>query len=132
MYCIIRDRILECYNTRSSSKPELEVDLLRSNVVEDADVSREWAFKMKHGKKDVHFAAESREDYEWWMKALQLTSSIGVQQVKSMGEIYKENKEMRQKYQQGSQGAHYEPEVQKCPCMYMYILIIERKHVYTL
>ena len=85
-YCIISENCLKCYTAENCSTLKQKVFLPGSKIVNDTDVNRQWAFKVEQ-RSVHHFAAESREDYEQWMKALQSALSIEVQKVPRIEDI---------------------------------------------
>ena len=102
LYCIVRNSFLECHKTASSSTsaPALKLFLPGSEIMKDTDVRRQWAFKLKHTRREgvLQFAAESAEDYKQWMKALHSASSIEVQPVRSVEDIRITDLEMKRRW----------------------------------
>ena len=80
MFCLIRNSFLECHKVGNVQGPVLKLFLPRSNVSPDREVKRQWAFKVKHPRREgvLQFAAESEEDYQNWMKAFNAAASIEV------------------------------------------------------
>ena len=102
LYCIVRNSFLECNKTATSatSTPALKLFLPGSEITKDTDVKRQWAFKLKHTRREgvLQFAAESMEDYKQWMKALHSASSIEVQPVRSVEDIRITDLEMKRRW----------------------------------
>ena len=81
MNCLIRNSFLECHKLSSTQGPSLKLFLPRSIVTPDKEVKRQWAFKVKHPRREgvLQFAAENEEDYKKWMKAFNSAAEIEVQ-----------------------------------------------------
>ena len=80
MFCLIRNSFLECHKVGGVQGPILKLFLPRSSVSPDREVKRQWAFKVKHPRREgvLQFAAESEEDYQKWMRAFNSAASIEV------------------------------------------------------
>lgn len=80
MHCLIRNSFLECHKPSGTQGPSLKLFLPRSIVTPDTEVKRQWAFKVKHPRREgvLQFAAESEEDYRTWMKAFNSAAAIEV------------------------------------------------------
>ena len=130
LYCIVRNNFLECHKNQSSSSsgPVLKLFLPGSEVTKDADVRRQWAFKVKHPRRDgvLQFAAESEEDYKRWLKAFHSAASIEVQPVRSIEDIRVTDLEMKRRWTSMKKDAsshstssipngNFPAEVQHCP-----------------
>jgi hypothetical protein len=89
MYCLIRNSFLECHKPGSSQGPTLKLFLPRSSVRPDKEVKRQWAFKVKHPRREgvLQFAAENEEEYRKWMAAFNSAAAIEVQSVNTVEEI---------------------------------------------
>ena len=102
LYCIIRNGFLECHKTPNIlySTPVLKLFLPGSEITKDTDVRRQWAFKLKHPKREgvLQFAAESIEDCKQWMEALVTASSIEVQTVRDVEDMRVIVPEMERKW----------------------------------
>ena len=90
LYCFVCSGILECHTTAniSISSPACKLFLPGSKIMEDMEVKRQWAFKIKtrqHGL--FKFAADSAEDRQQWIKALQDASTIEMQPVENIDDI---------------------------------------------
>lgn len=80
MECLIRNSFLECQKPNTAQGPSLKLFLPRSIVTPDHEVKRQWAFKVKHPRREgvLQFAAEDEESYKRWIKAFNSAAEIEV------------------------------------------------------
>lgn len=80
MYCLIRNSFLECHKPGAAQGPTLKLFLPRSSITPDREVKRQWAFKVKHPRREgvLQFAAENEEEHMKWMTAFNSAAAIEV------------------------------------------------------